>query len=151
MDKGFYIRSTKTGMYWKERNYGVTDDIKKAHIYHACDMYIQWEIDQGNAEIVPVEDAAMVEESKGLFAAFSDGELVVLFHALNISWYALEKSIDEDRRVKPCAIIGKHKRDLWKQVRGECAARGIDPYACTVETTVTVMKPVEEIVTKDIE
>lgn len=151
MNKGFYIRSTKTGMYWKERNCGVTDDIKDAHIYHACDTYIQYEIDHGNVEVVSVDDAAMVEESKGRFAAFSDGELVLLYHALNISWHTLENSIAPDRRRKPSCLIGKYKHNIWKEVRGECADRGIDPYACTVETTVTVMKPVEETATKDIE
>lgn len=90
-------------------------------------------------------------ESSNRFVECSDGELVVLYHALNISWHTLERSIDEDTRAKPSAIIGKYKRDLWKQVRDECAARGINPHDCTVSTTVTVLKPVEEIVTKDIE
>ena len=90
-------------------------------------------------------------ESKNRFAECSDGELVVLYHALNISWHTQERSIDEDTRAKPSAIIGKYKRELWEQVRDECVARGIDPYACTVSAAVTVLKPVEEIVTKDIE
>ena len=90
-------------------------------------------------------------ESNNRFAECSDGELVVLYHALNISWYALENSIKKSCRAKPSAIIGVHKHGLWEQVRDECVARGIDPYACTVSTTVTVLKPVEEIVTKDIE
>lgn len=90
-------------------------------------------------------------ESNNRFAAFSDGELVVLYHATNISRYNLDKTIDSGCRSKPSALMGIYKSPMFHEVSKECEARGIDPYACTVRTTVTVLKPVEETVTKDIE
>lgn len=93
-----------------------------------------------------------MSESNNRFAAFSDGELVVLRQVVNSPVVdSLCYIQDPKSHRKVTRLCDVYKSELFKEVDRECATRKIDPYRCTVKVIETVMKPVEEAVTKDIE